>query len=186
MDAIYRLGFDSDVQLLGWIKAITARSAKKYVSSAIEFEELLSVALLAFSETLPAYDATRQASFRAYCAIRIRGAILDVIRKKFYRNNTPTERVSVEVLEFYGKEIASETRTAEESLLHRERVVALNRHIKKLSNTQRQILIDYFVHEKSQQEIATRFKKQTRSFACKNIQKSCEKLKQYFLAADKL
>jgi RNA polymerase sigma factor for flagellar operon FliA len=76
------MGFESDrlLEYLPWARHF-ARSCTSKLPSHLDHDDLQSAGVLGYLRAAPRYDATRGASFRGYCAMRIRGAVLDELRR---------------------------------------------------------------------------------------------------------
>lgn len=68
------------LQSVGLVKRIACHLAARLPSS-VEMDDLLQAGMLGLLEAAGNFDATRGASFDTYAGIRIRGAMLDEVRK---------------------------------------------------------------------------------------------------------
>jgi RNA polymerase sigma factor for flagellar operon FliA len=76
------MGFEQDrlMEYLPWARHF-ARSCTSKLPSHLDHDDLQSAGVLGYLRAAPRYDASRGASFRGYCAVRIRGAVLDELRR---------------------------------------------------------------------------------------------------------
>ncbi len=74
------IGDDEIVELLPMVRKI-ARRAVTYVKPPLSFEDLVSAGTVGLLKAARDFDATHQAEFRTYAYIRIRGAVLDELRR---------------------------------------------------------------------------------------------------------
>jgi RNA polymerase sigma factor for flagellar operon FliA len=68
------------LEYLPWARHF-ARSCTAKLPSHLDHDDLQSAGILGYLQAADRYDATRGASFRGYCAVRIRGAVLDEVRR---------------------------------------------------------------------------------------------------------
>jgi RNA polymerase sigma factor for flagellar operon FliA len=76
------MGYENDrlLEFLPWARHF-ARSCASKLPSHLDRDDLQSAGVLGYLRAASRYDATRGASFRGYCALRIRGAVLDELRR---------------------------------------------------------------------------------------------------------
>src|SRR5271156_5197134 len=76
------MGYEYDrlVEFLPWARHF-ARSCASKLPSHLDRDDLQSAGVLGYLRAASRYDAARGASFRGYCAMRIRGAVLDELRR---------------------------------------------------------------------------------------------------------
>ncbi|HEV3273076.1 MAG TPA: FliA/WhiG family RNA polymerase sigma factor [Candidatus Methylacidiphilales bacterium] len=76
------MGYESDrlLEFLPWARHF-ARSCTSKLPSHLDHDDLQSAGVLGYLRAASRYDAARGASFRGYCALRIRGAVLDELRR---------------------------------------------------------------------------------------------------------
>jgi RNA polymerase sigma factor for flagellar operon FliA len=76
------MGYDNDrlIEYLPWARHF-ARSCTSNLPSHLDHDDLQSAGILGYLRAASRYDAARGASFRGYCAVRIRGAVLDELRR---------------------------------------------------------------------------------------------------------
>jgi len=76
------MGYDNDrlLEFLPWARHF-ARSCASKLPSHLDHDDLQSAGVLGYLRAASRYDAARGASFRGYCALRIRGAVLDELRR---------------------------------------------------------------------------------------------------------
>src|SRR5471030_1911922 len=76
------MGYENDrlLEFLPWARHF-ARSCASKLPSHLDHDDLQSAGVLGYLRAAPRYDAARGASFRGYCALRIRGAVLDELRR---------------------------------------------------------------------------------------------------------
>ena len=68
------------LEFLPWARHF-ARSCASKIPSHLAHDDLQSAGVLGYLRAASRYDAARGASFRGYCAVRIRGAVLDELRR---------------------------------------------------------------------------------------------------------
>jgi RNA polymerase sigma factor for flagellar operon FliA len=76
------MGYDNDrlLEFLPWARHF-ARTCTSKLPSHLDHDDLQSAGVLGYLRAASRYDAARGASFRGYCALRIRGAVLDELRR---------------------------------------------------------------------------------------------------------
>jgi RNA polymerase sigma factor for flagellar operon FliA len=76
------MGYDNSrlIEFLPWARHF-ARSCTSNLPSHLDHDDLQSAGILGYLRAASRYDAARGASFRGYCAVRIRGAVLDELRR---------------------------------------------------------------------------------------------------------
>jgi RNA polymerase sigma factor for flagellar operon FliA len=76
------MGCVSEIVLQGlpWARKF-ARSCSSRLPAHLDHEDLQAAGVLAYLRAASRYDASAGASFRGYCATRIRGAVLDEVRR---------------------------------------------------------------------------------------------------------
>jgi RNA polymerase sigma factor for flagellar operon FliA len=76
------MGFENDrlLEFLPWARHF-ARSCASKLPSHLDHDDLQSAGVLGYLRAASRYDAARGASFRGYCALRIRGAVIDELRR---------------------------------------------------------------------------------------------------------
>jgi RNA polymerase sigma factor for flagellar operon FliA len=76
------MGYEDDrlLEFLPWARHF-ARSCTSKLPSHLDHDDLQSAGVLGYLRAASRYDAARGASFRGYCALRIRGAVLDELRR---------------------------------------------------------------------------------------------------------
>ena len=75
-----RIGDDEIVQLLPMVRSI-ARRAVSYVKPPLSFEDLVSAGTVGLLKAARDFDAAHQVEFKTYAYIRIKGAVLDELRR---------------------------------------------------------------------------------------------------------
>src|ERR1700691_6055124 len=68
------------LEFLPWARHF-ARTCASKLPSPIYHDDLQSAGVLGYLRAAARYDARLGASFRGYCAVRIRGAVLDELRR---------------------------------------------------------------------------------------------------------
>jgi RNA polymerase sigma factor for flagellar operon FliA len=76
----HRIGEDEIVQLLPLVRKI-ARRAVSYLHPPLSFEDLVSAGTVGLLKAARDFDASHQAEFKTYAYIRIKGAVLDELRR---------------------------------------------------------------------------------------------------------
>ena len=95
------MGYNSDFifESLPWARGF-ARACASKLPSYLDRDDLQSAGVLAYLQVAPRYDESKGASFRGFCAVRIRGAVLDELRRwdwaprSVHRNNRRITRVT--------------------------------------------------------------------------------------------
>ncbi|MCE0484915.1 MAG: FliA/WhiG family RNA polymerase sigma factor [Methylacidiphilales bacterium] len=113
------MGYENErlLEFLPWAQRF-ARACAAKLPNHLDHEDLQSAGVLGYLRAASRYDATRGASFRGYCAMRIRGAVIDELRRwdwaprSVHKNNRRITRITgclVEQLEREptGQELAS-------------------------------------------------------------------------------
>ena len=75
-----RIGDDEILQLLPMVRKI-ARRAVSYLKPPLSFEDLVSAGTVGLLKAARDFDASHQAEFKTYAYIRIKGAVLDELRR---------------------------------------------------------------------------------------------------------
>lgn len=75
-----RIGDHEIVQLLPMVRQI-ARRAVSYIKPPLSFEDLVSAGTVGLLKAAKDFDAAHQAEFKTYAYIRIKGAVLDELRR---------------------------------------------------------------------------------------------------------
>jgi RNA polymerase sigma factor for flagellar operon FliA len=75
-----RISDDEIVQLLPMVRKI-ARRAVSYLNPPLSFEDLVSAGTIGLLKAARDFDASHQAEFKTYAYIRIKGAVLDELRR---------------------------------------------------------------------------------------------------------
>ncbi len=95
------------MEFLPWAQRF-ARSCAAKLPSYLDRDDLQSAGVLGFLRAASRYDGAKGASFRGFCAVRIRGAVLDELRRwdwaprsvhKNYRRITRVTSILIEQLE---------------------------------------------------------------------------------------
>src|SRR5580692_13037567 len=68
------------LEYLPWARRF-ARACATKLPSHLDRDDLQSAGVLGYLRAASRYDAARGASFRGFCAVRIRGAVLDELRR---------------------------------------------------------------------------------------------------------
>ena len=68
------------LEFLPWAQRF-ARSCAARLPSYLDRDDLQSAGVLGFLRAAARYDRAKGASFRGFCAVRIRGAVLDELRR---------------------------------------------------------------------------------------------------------
>jgi RNA polymerase sigma factor for flagellar operon FliA len=76
------MGYENErlLESLPWARHF-ARSCASKLPTHLDHDDLQSAGVLGYLRAASRYDAARGASFRGYCALRIRGAVLDELRR---------------------------------------------------------------------------------------------------------
>jgi RNA polymerase sigma factor for flagellar operon FliA len=71
---------DRVIQYLPWARHF-ARACTAKLPQHLDHDDLQSAGVVGYLQAAPRYDSSRGASFRGYCSVRIRGAVLDELRR---------------------------------------------------------------------------------------------------------
>jgi RNA polymerase sigma factor for flagellar operon FliA len=95
------MGYDTEqlMEYLPWAKGF-ARSCASKLPSHLDRDDLQSAGVLGYLRAAARYDVSKGASFRGFCAVRIRGAVLDELRRwdwaprSVHKNNRRITRIT--------------------------------------------------------------------------------------------
>jgi RNA polymerase sigma factor FliA len=96
-------------EFLPWARNF-ARTCTSKLPNHLDLEDLQSAGVLGYLRAASRYDAKRGASFRGYCAVRIRGAVLDELRRwdwaprSVHKNQRRITRVTSTLTEHLDRE----------------------------------------------------------------------------------
>lgn len=68
-------------QILKWIKIVVMRTLRERNLTKLDVSTLISAGMLGYSQSLCRFDPTRNVKFKTYAEYRIKGAVLDEVRK---------------------------------------------------------------------------------------------------------
>jgi len=88
------IGDDEILQLLPMVRKI-ARRAVSYIKPPLSFEDLVSAGTIGLLKAAKDFDATHQAEFKTYAYIRIKGAVLDELRRASPLPSNVTRQIRV-------------------------------------------------------------------------------------------
>lgn len=97
------------LESLSWAKGF-ARSCAARLPNYLDRDDLQSAGVLGFLRAASRYDGSKGASFRGFCAVRIRGAVLDELRRwdwaprSVHRNHRRITRVTAMLTEHLDRE----------------------------------------------------------------------------------
>jgi RNA polymerase sigma factor FliA len=97
------------LEYLPWARHF-ARYCTSKLPSHLDHDDLQSAGVLGYLQAAARYDATRGASFRGYCAVRIRGAVLDEVRRwdwaprSVHKNHRRITRITSNLTEHLERE----------------------------------------------------------------------------------
>lgn len=108
---------------------IVAGRLSMYLGHNVEYEDLVSYGIFGLIDAIDKFDATKQVKFETYASLRIRGAILDQIRKMDWIPRTVRQRQrrideAIKAIEMRtghtatDEELANELGLSEEELLN--------------------------------------------------------------------
>jgi RNA polymerase sigma factor for flagellar operon FliA len=103
------MGYENErlIQYLPWARSF-ARACASKLPSYLDHDDLQSAGVFGYLRAASRYDISRGASFRGFCAVRIRGAVLDELRRwdwaprsvhKHHRRITKITSILIEQLE---------------------------------------------------------------------------------------
>ena len=94
---------------LAWARHF-ARSCTANLPSHLDRDDLQSAGVLGYLRAAARFDADRGASFRGYCAVRIRGAVLDELRRwewaprSIHKNHRRLARITADLTDHLERE----------------------------------------------------------------------------------
>lgn len=105
------MGYENEklLEFLPWAQRF-ARSCASKLPQHIDRDDLQSAGVLGYLRAASRYDVTKGASFRGFCAVRIRGAVLDELRRwdwaprSVHKNNRRITRVTASLIEQLDRE----------------------------------------------------------------------------------
>jgi RNA polymerase sigma factor for flagellar operon FliA len=105
------MGYETDhlMEFLPWARGF-ARACAARLPSHLDREDLQSAGVLGYLRAAARYDVSKGASFRGFCAVRIRGAVLDELRRwdwaprSVHRNYRRITRVTAVLMEKLERE----------------------------------------------------------------------------------
>jgi RNA polymerase sigma factor for flagellar operon FliA len=105
------MGYTDDrlLEFLPWARHF-ARSCASKLPTHLDRDDLQSAGVLGYLRAAARYDAARGASFRGYCAVRIRGAVLDELRhwdwapRSVHKNHRRITRITSNLTEQLERE----------------------------------------------------------------------------------
>lgn len=179
MDALEPLALSTRDDALKWVKAIVIHTIYKFNLKLSEREDLIAEGYLMFCICLENYTSCRKNSFKAYVETRIRGAVLDYVRRET-RRSIPGVVYLLSQLESDGLQLTASQRDScpENRALLRSLWRRLHADLDKIEPEDRQIFVEFTVNGKTCSEIAAECSRKTASFASKRIKKVREELRQ--------
>lgn len=144
-----------------------ARSMARRLPGSVERQDIESVAMVALTEAAHRYDRRRPSSFQAYAACRIRGAVLDELRRRDPVGRRERDRIKqaekrgvkrpgirIQSLEdLRVSEPAADARPVDEQAYQRSRLSALRGALGELPERMKRIISLYYSEGKTQAEI---------------------------------
>lgn len=105
------MGYENErlLESLPWARHF-ARSCASKLPSHLDHDDLQSAGVLGYLRAASRFDAARGASFRGYCAVRIRGAVLDELRRwdwaprSVHKNQRRITRITSNLMENLERE----------------------------------------------------------------------------------
>jgi RNA polymerase sigma factor FliA len=97
------------LEFLPWARGF-ARACATKLPSHLDRDDLQSAGVLGYLRAASRYDVSKGASFRGFCAVRIRGAVLDELRRwdwaprSVHRNNRRITRITACLIEQLERE----------------------------------------------------------------------------------
>lgn len=85
--------------VIKWIKIVVMRTLKEKNLTRLDVSMLISAGMLGYSQALTRFDPSRNVKFKTFAEYRIKGAVLDEVRKMIgdERAKTPRPRVVTDV-----------------------------------------------------------------------------------------
>lgn len=84
-------------QIIRWIKIVVMKTLKEKNLMRLDVNTLISAGMLGYSQSLRRFDPKRQVKFKTFAEHRIKGAVLDEVRKMIGDERCKTKRpISVE------------------------------------------------------------------------------------------
>jgi RNA polymerase sigma factor (sigma-70 family) len=78
--------------IVRWIKIVVLRTLKEKNLTRLDTQVLISAGMLGYSQSLTRFDPTRNVKFKTFAEYRIRGAVLDEVRKMIGDERSKTKR----------------------------------------------------------------------------------------------
>src|SRR5271163_4345760 len=105
------MGYENDrlLEFLPWARHF-ARSCTSKLPSYLDHDDLQSAGVLGYLRAASRYDVAKGASFRGFCAVRIRGAVLDELRRwnwaprSVHKNHRRITRITSNLIEQLERE----------------------------------------------------------------------------------
>src|SRR5208282_4543253 len=105
------MGYENErlIQYLPWARSF-ARACASKLPSYLDHDDLQSAGVFGYLRAASRYDISRGASFRGFCAVRIRGAVLDELRRwdwaprSVHRNQRRITRITSNLTERLERE----------------------------------------------------------------------------------
>lgn len=94
-----------NAQIVRWIKIVVMRTLREKNLTRLDVSTLISAGMLGYSQALTRFDPTRGVKFKTFAEYRIKGAVLDEVRKMIGDERCKTVRprcVDVEDLTIFG------------------------------------------------------------------------------------
>lgn len=129
-----------------------ARAVMRTLPPSFEYDDLYQAGCVGLIAAAEAFDESRGVPFRAFAQIRIRGAIVDSIRRRHYRNATHLP-ITERVVEMPGAGVESVERHVE----HAERARMVCQAKEALPADQRKVIEIYFEQEGKLEGIGQHF-----------------------------
>lgn len=116
-----------------------ARATMRTLPPSFEYDDLHQAGAIGLLQAMDSFDAARGVPFRAYATLRIRGAILDSIRRRHYRNATHLP-ITEQVAEMPG----TGAETIERQVERAQQAAVIERAKEGLQPNERKVIEIYF------------------------------------------
>lgn len=125
-----------DNRVLQWIKIVVLRTIKEKRLYKLDLNELISAGFEGYAQCLSRFDPTRGVKFKTYANHRIRGAVLDEVRKMIgserLKNKRPNQMIDydfTQIEEKYSTERAMESKLTLTSFLNNSKLTSTEKLI---------------------------------------------------------
>lgn len=134
-----------------------ARRLRSAHTEVIDRQDIESIAAVGLIQAVDHFDHEREVPFEAFARLRIRGAVLDELRRS---SNRPTadgvgRTVSLEVLQEHGTEPSDGLAEPSEPLIERDLVSDVRTALRTLPSREQHVLDHYYFKGQTMRDIAS-------------------------------